>query len=130
MRGAGEDERELVAAEPAGDVAAARDVGEHLGDTAQHSVAGQVAVGVVDALEPVEVDEQQSRWRRTLRGGDLVAEHLGERGTVGQRRERVTGGPRLEDRGELLDVARRRGGEHLVDDEVVSAAGRRLVSDQ
>ena len=52
-----------------------------------------------------------------------MSEHLVEGGAVGQTRQRVTRRARLEDRGELLDVAGCRGGEQPVDERVVRLTG-------
>ena len=54
-----EQDRELVAALAADDVALADRARQALRDAAQDVVAGRVAEGVVDPLEVVEVDEQQ-----------------------------------------------------------------------
>ena len=65
-RGAGDPDRELVAAEPAGD-ALGREPASDLG---QHEVAGGVAVAVVDGLEVVDVADQDAarpRARTTAR---------------------------------------------------------------
>ena len=51
-------DHELVAAEAAERLARAQQVPEPLGHLLQHEVADGVALGVVDDLEPVEVDEQ------------------------------------------------------------------------
>ena len=53
--------RELVAAEPERQVAAADVRRQHGADPAQHLVARHVPVHVVDLLERVHVDEQQRR---------------------------------------------------------------------
>ena len=55
-RGAGHPDRELVAAEPAGDALG----GEPARDLGQHEVAGGVAVAVVDGLEVVDVADQDA----------------------------------------------------------------------
>ena len=63
-----EQEQELVAADAGDDVLAARHRLQALADLLEDEVADRVAVGVVDRLEAVEVDEQQgepaARWRR------------------------------------------------------------------
>ena len=62
--GGGEQDDELLAAEPADQVGLA-DLLAHLGgQRPQHGVAGEVAVGVVDHLEVVDVGEQQRRAAR------------------------------------------------------------------
>jgi hypothetical protein len=53
----GQDEAELVAAEPRDGVVGADGVGQPGGDHLQQLVAGVVAEGVVDLLEPVQVDQ-------------------------------------------------------------------------
>ena len=55
--GLGEDQHEFLAAVAADDVARPQVAGEDLGDAAQDDVAALVAVGVVDHLEVVDVDE-------------------------------------------------------------------------
>ena len=55
----GEQQQELVAADPGHHVLAARHRLQALADLLEHEVADRVAVGVVDRLEAVEVDEQQ-----------------------------------------------------------------------
>ena len=57
--GVGQDDRELVAAHPVGDVRAASGGPDRLGQGLQALVAGLVAVGVVDRLEVVEVEQDQ-----------------------------------------------------------------------
>ncbi len=54
-----EEDRELVAALAPDDVFGPDRAGQPLGDLDEDLVAGRVAVGVVDPLEVVEVDEQQ-----------------------------------------------------------------------
>jgi hypothetical protein len=66
-----------------GAVALAHDVLARLGDGAQDRVADRVAVGVVDRLEAVEVEDHQ---RATL---DLAGEHVVEGAAVAQAGERV-----------------------------------------
>ena len=59
--GLGQDDQELLAAVAAGDVDGADAGGEQLADVAQDRVARGVAVGVVEALEVVEVDDDRPR---------------------------------------------------------------------
>jgi hypothetical protein len=54
-----DDDGELVAAEPGRGVARADLGAQPVGELDEHGVAGLVAVGVVDRLEVVEVDQQQ-----------------------------------------------------------------------
>ena len=56
--GAGKDDGELVAADPAGHVGGADRRPQRVGERAERLVAGAVAADVVDALEPVEVDDR------------------------------------------------------------------------
>ncbi len=56
--GFGEKQEELVAAVAAEEVVGAETGGDGLGDGAEGLVAGSVAVGVVDGLEVVDVDEK------------------------------------------------------------------------
>ena len=56
---AGQQHRELVAAETGDHIAGAGGFLQPAGDLDQHLVADQVSEVIVDLLEPVEVDEQQ-----------------------------------------------------------------------
>ena len=70
----GQDHRELVAADPAGDVGRADDAADAVGDLGEHGVAAEVADAVVDALEVVEVeDDQRDEALVALGAGDLAA---------------------------------------------------------
>ena len=55
----GQQDAELLAAEPRRDVVVAQLHAEDLGDALEHGVAGEVAVGVVDVAEQVEVGHDQ-----------------------------------------------------------------------
>lgn len=57
-----QDEHELFAAVATEHVARPDRVGDEAGDLAQDCVAGVVAVGVVDLLETVDVDECDAQW--------------------------------------------------------------------
>src|SRR5690554_6244531 len=63
--GAGQQDHELLAAVPGGDIAAADLVADPPGDAAQDVVADEVAVTIVDRLEMIDVDHQ-ARERRAL----------------------------------------------------------------
>ena len=67
------DQRELVAAVPGREVVGTGGAPQRVPDAAQHLVADQVAVLVVDLLEAIEVDEdeRQRRSRRALGSLDL-----------------------------------------------------------
>ena len=56
-----QDDREVVAAEPAGDVAPAQRLAQGGADLAQRLVAGRVAEQLVDALHAVDVEDDQRR---------------------------------------------------------------------
>ena len=81
-------DRHLLAAVAGGLVHLARGLAQHAGDLAQHVVALEVAVGVVDALEVVDVEHDQPELllepahALDLRGHDLleaaVVEEAGE----------------------------------------------------
>ena len=75
-RRVGKHQQEFLAAVAAEPVDAA-DVGEHGdGECPQHLVAGRVAIGVVDALEPVEIDQRDRAGASCAVGaGDLVIQH-------------------------------------------------------
>ena len=72
----GQHQQEFLAA-VAAELVDAADVGEHGdGECPQHLVAGRVAIGVVDALEPVEIDQRDRAGRPLRRGaGDLLVQH-------------------------------------------------------
>ena len=87
---AGQDERELVAADAAGELAAARDAAQARADLREHLVAGDVAVRVVQLLEPVEVHDRDGERRAlAIRARDLAGQPLLERAAVGEARQRV-----------------------------------------
>ena len=58
-RGLGQQDRELLAAEPRRDVVVSELGPEDLGDALEHRVAGKVTVGVVDVAQQVEVGHDQ-----------------------------------------------------------------------
>ena len=64
-----------------------------LGDPPQHGVAGGVALGVVDLLEAVEVDEEDRRaaGRCASSVGQRLVDAVDEQGAVGQAGQRVVG---------------------------------------
>ena len=93
----GQHQQEFLAAIAAEPVDAA-DVGEH-GDREcpQHLVAGRMAVGVVDALEPVEVDQRDGAGRSAAAGaGDLLLQHPHDAAAVGRPRQFVEFGKFLD----------------------------------
>ncbi len=80
--GLGEDQHEFLAAVAADHVAGAEVRAERLGDAAQDDVAGGVAVGVVDGLEVVDVDEGD-RQRPLVAAGTLdLGEERGQEGAA------------------------------------------------
>ena len=82
----GEDDGELVAAEPAEDVAVAEAFAQDVGERAHDAVAGRVAAEVVDVLEVVEVEQQQ---RAVAAECELAFELPGEGAAVEQAGQRV-----------------------------------------
>ena len=88
--GRGQQDRELVAAEPGDRVALADAFLQALGELHQQQVADVVAERVVDLLEAVEVEQQQ---RQRLAGARRGAQRLGqavlEQQAVGQPGQRV-----------------------------------------
>ena len=101
-----EDDRELVAAHPAGDVGRADDVADPLGRLREHGVAGEVPDPVVDRLEVVEVeDDQREAAVVAVRARDLARERLVEVAPVVEARERVEVGqlPRLAEAARVVD---------------------------
>ena len=89
---AGQDEHELLAAEPADGVARADDRAQLCGGGRERLVALRVAVRVVDALEVVEVDDGDAERRAGERGGlDLAPQPLLRAAVVEQPGEPVGG---------------------------------------
>ena len=88
VRQAGEQHHELVSAQP-GDGVIGTDVRvQPLGRGAQQCVAGRVPVGVVDSLEPVQVD-QDHRGHRVVGIGQRVGGVVDEQLAVAQLGQRV-----------------------------------------
>ena len=93
----GEDPAELVGGEPRDELAVADRGGEPAPDFGEHAVAREPAVLGVDALEAVDVDEDEGeRALVALRAAGLGAELLVEGAAVGKVRERVAGRQRAE----------------------------------
>jgi hypothetical protein len=91
--GAREQDGELVPAEPGDGIGFPQRPGEPLADLDEELIAMVVAEGVVDVLEPVQVQEQQCRWAElTVGGPDGLADAVGEQLPVGQPGERVVQG--------------------------------------
>ena len=117
---AGEQQGELVAAVAGEHGRRRQGLAPHLGDQAQHPVAGVVALRVVDGLEVVEVQEGRGH-RLTGAGGRAhqLVQRLVEAAPVGQPGERVAvgaGGPQHESAGDHAQaedhrVQRERGGQ-------------------
>ena len=85
-----QDHHELVAAVARGDVGVAHRGADQEADLAQRAAAAQVAVGVVDRLEAVEVDEQQrQRAAVAVDQLQLAVERLVEVAEVVERRDLV-----------------------------------------
>ncbi len=94
----GEEDGELVAAEPCHQVRLADALLQRCGDLLQQGVAGVVAQGVVDGLEAVQVDiEHRQRLSVAPRQGDALVAVLGEEAPVRQARQGVVVG-------ELMDL--------------------------
>ena len=103
------DHHELIAAEPARDVAFAYRPDQPLGDGEEHEVADVMAMVVVGRLEVVDVEEQQrQRRRRTAGSGEAGSELLQDRFAVGELGEPVVGGFVGEPLLELLPLDHRR----------------------
>src|SRR5581483_12249068 len=86
----GEDDRELVAADAAGDVGAADDRAQALRDLAEDGVAAQVADLLVDRLEVVEVEEDERETAVVAVGPlHLLGERLVEVAAVVETRQRI-----------------------------------------
>jgi hypothetical protein len=80
-----EDDRELVAAEPAQDVALAEAVAQDVGERAHDPVARRVAAEVVDVLEVVEIEQQQ----RAVAEREPAFQFPGEGAAVEQSGQRI-----------------------------------------
>ena len=108
--GLGEDEHEFLAAVAADHVGRPQVLGDRLGHAAQDDVADGVAVGVVDGLEVVDVDEgDRQRPAVARRALDLGEEARQQRLPVGDAGEPVDGGPVVgvdQGRRDVVDRAR------------------------
>ncbi len=107
-----EDDRELVAAHPAGDVRRANDVAHALRRLGEDAVAREVADAVVDRLEVVEVEDHERQVPLVaVRARNLAREGLVEVAPVVEAGERVEVGelPRFAEATRILD---RRTGAH------------------
>ncbi len=92
----GQDEPELVPAQACHGVLGPRVVGEALGQQGQELVAALVAQGVVDLLEPVQVDDGDGSTRVAPHGSQhRLLGALVEQRAVGQLGERVVLGQEL-----------------------------------
>ena len=78
--GLGQDQHEFLAAVPADQVAGPQVRRDRLGDAAQDDVAGGVAVGVVDGLEVVDIDERDRQRALVARRALDFGEQVGEQG--------------------------------------------------
>src|SRR6185437_7789034 len=67
---------ELLTAEPAGEVIVAKYLGDRGRDLPEHIVAEQVAVRVVDLLEPVKVEQRHGERRPGADGPDDFGRRL------------------------------------------------------
>ena len=108
----GQQDQELVAAEPGEHPRRPRCPRRRPGDPPQQPVAGAVAEGVVDELEVVEVDEQQrdraARARAAVHAAAQLRLQLGAVGQPGQRVEVGEAGDLLLRAQALGDVLARR----------------------
>ena len=91
----GEQDAELLAAEPRRHVVVAQLGAEDVGDALQHGVAGEVAVGVVDLAEQVEVGhDQRHRPLEALRAAELLRQRRREVACVEEARSSGRRAPR------------------------------------
>ena len=103
----GQQQRELVAAQPGRKVDVAQARLDHVAELAQHDVAGHVRIGVVDLLEPVDVGHDEAETQLPgARAGAPVFQLLGERAPVREPRQFVLERQPLETRTRLLEVLR------------------------
>jgi hypothetical protein len=89
--GLAEQERELVAADPAGHVVRSRAAPDRRGDAAEHQVAGAVSVPEVDVAEAVDVDQRHAQRPAIAPRALDVELELGAKRSQGQQvaRDRV-----------------------------------------
>jgi hypothetical protein len=88
-----QQDRELVPAQPGNRVGSSEGPAQPLADLDEQLVAMVVAEGVVDVLEPVQVQQQQRRGAQVAVGGpDGLAHAVGEQLPVGQPGKRVVQG--------------------------------------
>ena len=118
-----EQDRELVAAEPRGDVVRAHAGTDALGHLGQHGVAGRVPALVVDGLEVIEVEEQHRRLASAA--AQRLLQPAQEQRAVAQPGQRVAIGLALEPR---LQLAHARDGllEPVVLERDAGVVGQRL----
>ena len=89
----GEKDDELVTTQAGGRIAGADHRGEPLGDDLQHPVPGVVPQPVVDALEAVEIDEEDGGPQAVARAvGHVLAQQVEEELAVGEAGQRVVRG--------------------------------------
>ena len=109
--GVRQDHGQLVAAVAGGDVGGAARAADHLGHRLEHAVAELVAVGVVDRLEVVDVDQRERRsgGRSGSCAGPRAGAPPGSGGGWRARsaRRRVACAPQLVVQGRVLDRERR-----------------------
>ena len=106
VAGIGEQHQEFVAAEARHQIGGAQAGGDAQRHRLQQPVAGQVAERIVDALEVVEVDEQQRQRRAVLAAGvRQLLEVLDEGGAVRQAGQRVVVREMVDARARQLAVA-------------------------
>ena len=92
-----EEERELLAAEPCGEVLVAEVLAKNARDADEHDVTRQVAVAVVDLPQEVEVrDEQRYGAAAPLRALEGLLEHVREVARVVELGLRILARLRLE----------------------------------
>ena len=106
-----QEDRELLAAEARRHVVVAQLLAEDLGDAAQDGVAGEVAVGVVDVAQQVEVGhDQRHRPLEALGAPELLLHHRREVPGVVEAGLRVDSrlGLQLRDRERAVDQEQRR----------------------
>ncbi|KAG0932512.1 hypothetical protein G6F31_016526 [Rhizopus arrhizus] len=89
-RAAGQDHREFVTAPPRHHVRVTHAMAQHTGHRPQHGITSQMAPGVVDRLEAVQVDvHQRGRLAGTLDAGDGLLQVYFETTAVAQFGQRV-----------------------------------------
>lgn len=92
-RRAGEDQAKLVATQTAQNVGLAQSASHDVGDAAQRRVTGGVAIGIVDVLEVIDVEQNERRSAVIATRERVRPDELGiKRAPIEQPRQRIVRG--------------------------------------